>query len=519
MTRKPVQDLLSLGEGQRVEFKSSVENVDALGRVVCGFLNTAGGFLVCGIDDRGEILGISDSDADISILEKRIHDGLSPKAMVSFQIQRIDDKRILVIEVPAGADVPYAFRDAICIRDADRTQKADAATIRDIVMRRQIEPERWERRFSFADLENDVDAEEVRSTVADASSVRRAFFRDITNPRMVLEDLSVSKYGRLTNGGDVLFTRNPANRLPQVRVRAVCYTTDKTGDSYRDMKSFEGPLHAVFEDSYSFIVRNTPSTSRFFKGNLKREDTPLYPEHAVREALINALAHRDYSASSGGVSIHIYPRRLEIWNSGGLPEGVTVDNLAKGQLSVLRNPDIAHALYIRGFMEKIGRGSVLMIDQCRERGLPPPVWKSDEKLGVTVTFSVPEVEPQLGAQQGAQSGAQQGAQPGAQQRAQPGAQSDKVLAALSEKPLAMAELVSRLGLATKTGAFKRAVKALLVNELIAYTVPDKPQSPLQKYRLTSAGKRLASRDPMVVIVAKKAKATRHEPVTDKVGQA
>lgn len=151
--------------------------------------------------------------------------------------------------------------------------------------------------------------------------------------------------------------------------------------------------------------------------------------------------------------------------------------------------------------------TVLMLDQCRERGLPPPVWKSDEKLGVTVTFSVPEVEPQLGAQSGAQQGAQSGAQ------------SDKVLAALSEKPLAMAELVSRLGLATKTGAFKRAVKELLVNELIAYTVPDKPQSPLQKYRLTSAGKRLASRDPMVVIVARKAKATRHEPVTDKVGQA
>lgn len=151
--------------------------------------------------------------------------------------------------------------------------------------------------------------------------------------------------------------------------------------------------------------------------------------------------------------------------------------------------------------------TVLMIDQCRERGLPPPVWKSDEKLGVTVTFSVPEVEPQLGAQSGAQQGAQSGAQ------------SDKVLAALSEKPLAMAELVSRLGLATKTGAFKRAVKALLVNELIAYTVPDKPQSPLQKYRLTSAGKRLTSLDPMVFVVAKKTKATRHEPVTDKVGQA
>lgn len=475
MNQKQIQDLLSLGEGQRVEFKSSLKNVDTLGQIVCGFLNTAGGFLVCGINDRGDGQGIAASDAEVSILEKRIHDGLSPKAMVSFQVQVLDGLRVLVIAVPAGVDVPYAFRDAIYIRDGAATQKADATIIRDIVMRRQIEPERWERRFSFADMENDVDAEEVRSTVTDALKVRRAFFRDSTNIRMVLEDLSASKYGRLTNGGDVLFALNPANRLPQVRVRAMRYNTDKAGDTYRDLKSFEGPLHAVFEDAYSFVVRNTPSIARFPKGTTKREDAPIYPENAVREALINALAHRDYSASSGGVSIHVYPRRLEIWNSGGLPEGVTVANLIKGHISVLRNPDIAHALYIRGRMEKVGRGSVLMLDQCRERGLPAPIWTSDEKLGVTVTFSIPEIRAQSRAQSGAQS------------RAQSRAQSDSVLTALSEKPLAMAELVSLVGLETKTGAFKRMIKELLTNGLIAYTLPDKPSSRLQKYRLTAKG--------------------------------
>jgi ATP-dependent DNA helicase RecG len=71
------------------------------------------------------------------------------------------------------------------------------------------------------------------------------------------------------------------------------YNSDKAGDTYRDMKSFEGPLHTLFEDAYAFIVRNTPSVARFTKGRPKREDSPLYPEDAVREALINALAHRD----------------------------------------------------------------------------------------------------------------------------------------------------------------------------------------------------------------------------------
>ena len=350
MTPHQIQELLSLGEGQRVEFKSTVRNVDALGRVICGFLNASGGYLICGVDDRGAVPGVDASPDALAMLEKRLHEGVSPKALVSVQTQDLGGKPVIVIEVPAGKDVPYAFRDVIYIRSGDATQKADAETIRDIVMRRQIEPERWERRFSLADAQYDVAADEVRSAIADAHRSRRAFFRNEDDPLMVLEDFAASKYGRLTNSGDVLFTRNPALRLPQVRIRAMCYNSDKAGDTYRDMKSFEGPLHAIFEDTYTFIVRNTPTIARFVKGSPKRQDSPLYPEAAVREALINALAHRDYSAASGGVSIHIYPRRLEIHNSGCLPDGVTTDSLTKGRLSVLRNPDIAHVLYLRGLM-------------------------------------------------------------------------------------------------------------------------------------------------------------------------
>ena len=390
MTSRQIQDMLSLGEGQRIEFKSSIKNVDILGRIVCGFLNTTGGYLICGIQEPGRIVGLNLSEDIVAELASKMHEGISPRSMVSIQAHVLEGKSVLVIEVPAGKDVPYAFRDVIYLRVGDSNQRADAATIRDIVMRRQIEPERWERRFSFADLEADVDVKEIQSAVADAQKVRRAYFRDAAEPLMVLEDFAVAKYGRLTNGGDVLFARNPAVRLPQIRIRAMRYNSDKAGDKFSDMKSFEGPLHSIFEEAYTFIVRNTPSVSRFIKGNPKRQDSPLYPEEAVREALINALAHRDYSAASGGVSIHVFPRSLEIWNSGPLPDGVTEENLPKGHISVLRNPDIAHALYLRGLMEKAGRGSVLMVQQCDAAGLPRPFWKSDPKLGVTVTFPAPE---------------------------------------------------------------------------------------------------------------------------------
>lgn len=490
MNQAQIQELLSLGEGQRVEFKSTFKRVDALGKVICGFLNMAGGFLVCGVSDRGEVIGVDDSDGEISTLEKCIHDGLSPKAMVSFQVQSLDSRRVLVIEVPAGADVPYAFRNVIYIREAESTQKADAATIRDIVMRRQIEPERWERRFSLADLASEIAPDEIQSAVADALKVRRAFFRDPANVRMVLEDFSVSKYGRLTNGGDVLFTRNPAHRLPQARVRAMRYTSDRAGDTYRDMKSFEGPLHAVFEDAYSFIVRNTPTVARFIRSKTKREDSPIYPEDAVREALINALAHRDYSASSGGVSIHIYPRRLEIWNSGGLPGGVTVENLIEGHISVLRNPDIAHALYIRGLMEKAGRGSVLMIGRCQEQGLPAPVWTSNAKLGVTVTFRTPEVAPEVTPT------VTPTVNPIVNFTVAPTVEPTvKLLLELlaREGDCGSGDIRSAFGLKDRGHVHKSYLQPALEAGLIAMTRPDKPTSRLQKYRLTAKGVGLKKR--------------------------
>ncbi len=386
MTTAEIASQLSLGEGQNLEFKTGGVEVESIGPVVCGFLNTSGGCLVCGIDGEGDVAGMDGSPEDVARIERDLYEGLSPKALVSIHAQAIDGKNVIVFEVPLGKDVPYAFRDVIYLRDSGGTRRADAETIRDIVMRRQIEPERWERRFSRADLEADVDVREVFAAVTDAQVVRRAYFRDASQPLMVLEDFSAAKYGRLTNGGDVLFARNPAIRLPQTRVRAVRYNSDKAGDEFSDMKSFEGPLHAVFEEAFSFIVRNTPSVSRFIKGNPKRQDAPLYPEDAVREALINALAHRDYASASGGVSIHVFPRSLEIWNSGPLPEGVTTENLPKGHISVLRNPDIAHTLYLRGLMEKLGRGSVLMVEQCRHSGLPDPTWTSDPDQGVTVTF-------------------------------------------------------------------------------------------------------------------------------------
>lgn len=179
--------------------------------------------------------------------------------------------------------------------------------------------------------------------------------------------------------------------------------------------------------------------------------------------MINALAHRDYSSASGGVSIHVYPRRLEIWNSGALPEGVTVQSLLNGQISILRNPDIAHVLYLRGLMEKAGRGTVLMVRKCLEKGLPSPFWKSDSKLGVTVTFPAPEVTPEV----------------------------MKLLKHLIGE-MSRGDLQDAIGLRDAEHFRKTYISPALEIRVIEMTIPEKPTSSKQKYRISAVGKQILS---------------------------
>ena len=482
MTPEKILQLLRLGESRQVEFRTSLKSTDPIGKNVCGLLNSSGGYIVCGVADDGEIVGVDISDAQLLAFEQKLHELLSPSSLVSVQRQELNGSQVVIIEVPKGHDVPYSFRNIFYIRSGETTQVASSEIIRDMVLASSSEPIRWERRNSLGELETDLDIEEVRRTVKDAERTGRAWFKDSSDMVRTLEDLSVARYGRMTNAGDVLFTKNPGLRLPQTRLRAYSYNSDKAGNKFSDMKSLEGPAMTLFEQAYSFIVRNTRTISRFIKGNPVRQDSPLYPEAAVREALINAFAHRDYSSASGGIAIHVFPRRLEIWNSGSLPPGVNAETLGLGQLSVLRNPDIAHVLYLRGLMEKAGRGSVLMVHECEKNGLSAPKWQSEENLGVTLTFFAPEVTGEVtgvvtGEVAGEVAGEVTGEVTGEVAR----------LLAVINGPMKRQEIQDALGLKHEDHFREAYLIPALHAGLIEMTIPDKPTSRLQKYRLTRTG--------------------------------
>jgi ATP-dependent DNA helicase RecG len=183
----------------------------------------------------------------------------------------------------------------------------------------------------------------------------------------------------------VVFGRSVSQRLPQTRVRAVRYETDESGD-FIDDQLFDGPALSLLDDILAFLRRHVPVAAKFSPDEAIRANVPQFPFDALHEGIVNALVHRDYSAFSGSVKINVYPRRLEIWNSGRLPRGITGKKLEMAQHeSILVNPDISHVFYLHGHMERVGRGTYNMVRQCRALGMRTPTWKHRNQ-GVQLTF-------------------------------------------------------------------------------------------------------------------------------------
>ena len=488
MTVTDLRKLLSLGEKGSIERKA-IYNKDIFGNYICAFLNNKGGYLIYTPEENIYQKTISEIQDEIT---QRLLPEIMPHSPVFVNVAEIENKSILVIEIPEGQDKPYAFNGAFYLREGNAVRTASVDEIKDMLLKNQIAPTRWERMFSDEITMEDLSSEELKRLFD-----KMPYGNDLTLQRH-LEKLSLFRQGRLTNAADILLTSNPAIRHPQTRVRAVCYT-QKTASKYQDIKKFEGPVIRLIEDILSFIERNTASQAVFSENSAQRQMIPQYPKNAIREGLVNAFAHRDYASYGGGIRVEISPEKLTIWNSGSLPEGVSLKSLQKGQISVLRNPDIANYLHLHGYMEMLGRGSVLIQEECKNAQLPVPEWQADE-AGVTLTFfaadtlsevSRPESGPMI-EQAGPELGPMTGPELFAAYQAELTSTSkmDGVMKVLTIGDMSKSEMAEALNLNSVSGALKRAVEKLEKKfHFIEKIDPDKTTSRNQKYRLTAIGKK------------------------------
>lgn len=308
-----------------------------------------------------------------------------PPAYLDVGVDEVSGVNLVVVDVPGGKDAPFTTDGKVFLRRGTATITASGHDIQAILQRRVAEVERWERRNSPVLTEDDLDLEEVSLTMQAARErLRIPLGGSSQDPFDVLNALGMTARGQFTNAADVCFGRDPARRHPQVRVRAFSFQTDK-GGNYQDQQTFSGPIGRILDDIQSFILRQTPVAAEFSDTRLQRLDRPAYPTYVVREGLVNALAHRDYASFAGGVTVEVYPDHVEIWNTGKLPNGWDARKLRSPHPSLPSNPDIAHVLYVRGYMERIGRGTLKMIQTCQDEGLALPKWQADTD-GVRLTL-------------------------------------------------------------------------------------------------------------------------------------
>jgi ATP-dependent DNA helicase RecG len=384
MAVTPLMQMIAAGESQRVEFKTSGADTDAVAKEVCAFLNSDGGTLIVGVSDNGKVVGVEDAPQAAESIQQHLLDGISPKASWSVNVATTDGKEVIVIDVPRGHESPYVYGSGIFVRSGTQSVFATSEVINRLISRRGAEEIRWERLPALGVEVDELDKDEIRRTASEAISGRLYSFSNVDDSFSILEELGLAEDGLIRNGAVVLFGKHPERRFPQVRAKAARFKGKSVLEPFADNRTFEGHAFNIVDKLESFLRTHIPISSELPSQGTRRSDKPAYPWTALREALLNAIVHRDYAAFDGGLSLAVYDDRIEFWNSGKLPEGMTVEDLKQPHPSRPHNPDIANVFFLRGFIERWGIGTRQIVNRCLEVGLPEPEWKEGYGGGVTL---------------------------------------------------------------------------------------------------------------------------------------
>ena len=284
------------------------------------------------------------------------------------------------------------------------------------------------------------------------------------------------------------FAKNVRHFFPEAYITCLL---GKGADKVRilDRRDFDGGIVADIEDALRFIERNTRTAYRI--ESLRRENIPEYPMKALREAITNAVMHRDWFFEGANVFVEIYANRVEVISPGGLPTGLKLAEL--GRESIRRNPLIADLLHRIEFIEKAGTGIRRIRDEAREQGCPEPEFKVRGAFFVVVFRPDPEVralEDQVTGEVTTQDTMQDTPQVTPQDTPQVTPQvtgTVRLLEVISGE-MNRRQIQEALGLKNTKHVRKTYLLPALQAGLIEMTIPDKPRSKKQRYRLTTAGR-------------------------------
>ncbi|NYB52070.1 MAG: putative DNA binding domain-containing protein [Methanobacteriaceae archaeon] len=353
-----------------MEFKSSLSDKDAIMKTISAFSNKRGGIILVGVNDNGEVIGVGMGRNTLEQLANEIRRETDPSVSPYIDDPLVNGNKIILIEVSESTEKPVFYRNKAYIRVGRTNQKLSSTEIRSLITNEHRVTSWDEQIIEEATLE-DIDDKQVENFLKLASIKRNLDLDPKTPKKEALNRLELTRDGQLTNAAVLLFGSNPQRFVLQAITQCARFKGIDT-DEFEDVRNFEGTIIDQREDALKFIGKHIGKSAKI--EGVERVEEFEYPLEAIREAVTNALCHRDYRINSN-VQIRIFEDRIEIWGCGPLPEPLTVEDLKKAHDSIRRNPLVAKCFYRIGFVEEWGTGTQRIIKSCLENGLPEPLFE------------------------------------------------------------------------------------------------------------------------------------------------
>ena len=338
------------------------------------------------ISPDGRLVGQQVAERTIEELSAALR-RIDPPAFPNIERLRLDGElEVIVVHVSPSSTAPYRYRGTAYRRVGNTTQIMSAEEYNRILFDRIHNERRWENQPVDGWTADDLDLAELRDTVAEAVRVGRLNEPGGREPDDLLRGLGLLREGVLFRAAAVLF--GSAERLecdmPQCVLRVARFRGLDRSD-FLDNRQFYGNAFSLLASAERFLRETLPIASRFESGRMARIDEPLYRPLAIREALANAICHRDYALGGGSIGVAVYDDRLEVTSTGPLHFGLTPGDLFAPHESRPWNPLIARTFYRRGIIEEWGRGTIKMAELATSAGLPRPEIE-ERRDCVTVRF-------------------------------------------------------------------------------------------------------------------------------------
>ena len=357
------------GESYTVEFK---ENPDKdLSSEVCAFANASGGKVYIGVHDEGYVVGTDTSNAARSRIQDTINK-IEPRLNVSMDV--LDN--IIVLTVPEGTHKPYSCPAGFYLRSGPNSHKLDRDSIIDFF--------RSEGRVRYDEIVRvDLPVEGKFNEAAYRKFIRLARISEVLDRDTILKNLQCANdvNGELcfTNVG-ALFFRNNEEDIEYRYAGVVCALYKGIDKVYiLDAKELNGDIMSKVDDAILFLKKHLRMSYKIV--SVRRENILELPEDALREAVVNAVCHRDYFEKGARVMVEIFDDRVDIVNPGGVCKGITPDNF--GTISITRNSTIATLLHRSQYIEQMGTGIMRMRKATREAQVAEPEFELSSFFKVT----------------------------------------------------------------------------------------------------------------------------------------